>query len=264
MRCHQALPDLERLVDGELGLWRRFWVRRHLRTCPACAARRDGLLELRARIRSDAPRYAAPAGLRARVQPLLEQARPKSYPRWKWAGAGAVVGSVLTILVWSAGTVFWEHRMDEDLARAAVNAHVRATLDNAAIQVASSAQYTVKPWLSARLDYSPPVRDLAADGFPLVGARIEQFDGLPVATLAYRYRQHTVDVFVRPDWLGPQSSPPRTIRGFNVVQLKAHGMDWLIVSDTNVDALAALARQLGQDAPRTGPSVDTEGFTRAK
>ena len=136
--------------------------------------------------------------------------------------------------------------MDEDMARAAVNAHVRATLDQTAIQVASSDQHTVKPWLSARLDYSPPVRDLAATGFALIGARIERLDGQPVATLAYRYRQHTVDVFVRPEWLGSRSSAPRTIRGFNVVQVRAHGMDWLIVSDASVDALAALARQLAQ------------------
>ena len=264
MRCHQALPYLERLVDSELGPLRRFWVLRHLRGCPACAARRDELLELRARIRSEAPRYTAPAELRARVGPLLAQARPNSYPRWGWVGAGAVLGSALTILVWFAGTLFWEHRMDEDLAHAAVNAHVRATLDNAAIQVASSDQHTVKPWLSARLDYSPPVRDLAAGGFPLVGARIEKFDGLPVATLAYRYRQHTVDVFVRPDWFRSQSSASRSIRGFNVVQLKAHGMDWLIVSDTNLDALGALARQLAEDLPGPASSVDTESYTCAK
>jgi len=68
----------------------------------------------------------------------------------------------------------------------------------AEIEVASSDQHTVKPWLSARLDYSPPVRDLANDGFALTEGRLDTLDRQPIATLVYRYRQHTIDVFVCP------------------------------------------------------------------
>ncbi len=156
--------------------------------------------------------------------------------------------------MWLAGTAVLHHRADEDVALAVVNAHVRATLDKRLTEVASSDQHTVKPWLAARLDYSPPVRDLAAAGFVLVGARIEHLDGHPVATLAYRYRAHTVDVFVRPDWMQSRSLAQRSIRGFNVVQVEAQGMDWLIVSDANVEALASLARRLAEGAGSPDPA----------
>src|SRR5438034_11604292 len=103
------------------------------------------------------------------------------------------------------GTTVLAWRASEDFAVAAVGAHVRAALNNHLIEVASSDQHTVKPWLSARLDYSPPVPDLSRDGFTLTGARLEYLAGRSVATLVYRYRDHTIDVFVRPESRG---APP--------------------------------------------------------
>ena len=96
--------------------------------------------------------------------------------------------------------------------------HVRATLGNQQIQVASSDRHTVKPWLSARLDYSPPVRDFAQDGYALIGGRIDYLDRHPVATLVYHVRNHTIDVYVRPETAHPAASALRTIRGFNIAQ----------------------------------------------
>ena len=110
--------------------------------------------------------------------------------------------------------------------------------------MASSDQHTVKPWLSAHLDYSPPVVDLASENFPLVGARIDYLEGQAVAVLVYRYRQHTVDVFVRPQWIRSGAFLPRSIRGFHVLHAEGQGMDWLAVSDAAADALAPLMRRL--------------------
>jgi anti-sigma factor RsiW len=143
-----------------------------------------------------------------------------------------------------AGTAALDRATNTDLVSAAVAAHVRASLADQMTQVASTDQHTVKPWLSSRLDYSPPVRDLADEGLPLVGARIESLDGHPVATLVYRYRQHTVDVFVRPDWLRSRMVEPRTIRGFHVLRAQGQGMDWLAVSDASDEAIAPLLRRL--------------------
>ncbi len=166
--------------------------------------------------------------------------------RWRWTAAGALAGSVLTMFIMFASNAILDRRSNEDLASVAVTAHVRATLGNQLMQVASSDQHTVKPWLSARLDYSPPVRDLAADGFPLVGARIEYLDGRPVAVLVYRYREHTVDVFVRPNALRFGALEPRTIRGFHVLRTEGQGMDWVAVSDAATEALAPLMRRLAE------------------
>jgi len=133
---------------------------------------------------------------------------------------------------------------NEDLAVEAVTTHVRATLGNHRVDVASSDQHTVKPWLSARLDYSPPVRDFAAEGFALVGARIDYLDRQPVAALVYRYRDHLIDVFVRPPSRNASPAALRMVRGFNVVHATGSGMDWLAVSDLNAAELSSFVQRL--------------------
>src|SRR5207237_10772332 len=107
---------------------------------------------------------------------------------WRWVTGGALGGGAATVLAWTLGTAVLDWRINEDLAVEAVSTHVRATLGNHRVDVASSDQHTVKPWLSARLDYSPPVRDFASAGFALVGGRIDYLDRQPFAALVYRYR----------------------------------------------------------------------------
>ena len=250
MRCAKALPYVDAFADGELRGLRRLAVGRHMDACPTCAARKDDVLALRARIRTEAPRFAAPPALRAKVAavadglPFSEARHVRAASRWRWVGGGALAGCALTVLAWLAGSTVMDLRANENIALAAVKAHVRATLANQLTQVASTDRHTVKPWLSTRLDYSPPVIDLAAEGLALVGARIEYLDGRPVATLVYRYREHVVDVFVRPDLMRPGSRAPQTIRGFNVLPFEGRGMEWLAVSDASMEALTPLVRAL--------------------
>ncbi len=125
--------------------------------------------------------------------------------------------------------------------------HVRATLGNHLVEVASSDQHTVKPWLSARLDYSPPVRDMASAGFVLVGGRLDYLDGQHVATLVYRYRDHIVDVFVRPVSTRAAASELRTLRGFNIARATGSAMEWVAVSDVSADVLSAFVMKLSTD-----------------
>ena len=253
MKCDAARVDA--YADGAIPAWRRFALRRHLATCPACAARLAEARSMSDRIRREVPRFAAPDSLRTTVRALSDSFSPRAAaraprdPRWRWSAAGALAGSLVTVVVWLAGNLALDRRTGEDVAAAAVAAHVRAALSHEMIQVASSDQHTVKPWLSARLDYSPPVRDFAAEGFPLVGARIDDLDGHPVATLVYRYREHTVDVFVRPDWLPRTAATPQTRRGFHVLRAEGQGMDWLLVTDAAADAVAPLLRQLASGSP---------------
>jgi anti-sigma factor RsiW len=193
--------------------------------------------------------------LRERVQAMLDVTRPPARARptlgaerLRWLAAGALAGCAATMLAWFAGTSLLQWRASDDLAAEAVTSHVRATLGNHLTQVASSDQHTVKPWLSARLDYSPPVRDLAQAGFPLEGGRIDYLDRRPVATLVYRHREHRIDVFVRP--LSPRTlaAGPRTLRGFHVARARGAGMDWIAVSDVSPDVLAAFVERLALEA----------------
>jgi anti-sigma factor RsiW len=237
-------------ADGEVGGLRKHWIEKHLRGCPECAAKHREILALRARLRAQAPYFAAPPGLRERVRaavgntPAPRARAPRE--RSRWLGIGALAGCAATVLAFVVSTSVLELLSGRDIAEGALATHVSATLGNRLVAVASSDGHTVKPWLSARLDYSPPVLDLAAEGYTLVGGRLDTLDGRPVATLVYRYRAHTIDVFVRPE---PSNAPAlRSLRGFNVAHARTADWDWIAVSDVSADVLTDLVRKLARDA----------------
>ena len=255
MNCNEAGMLVERYADGEIDSIQGRSIERHLRECAACSAKHQDVLALRARIGAEVPYFTATPALRERVRALLANAedtapaRPRPQrSRWSWLTGGFVAGCAATLLAWSVGTTVVAWRTNEDVAAEAVATHVRATLNNHLIQVASSDQHTVKPWLSARLDYSPPVQDLASEGFPLTGGRLDMLNKQRVATLVYTHRLHTIDVFVRPE-SAPVPSTLRTVRGFNVAHATGSGMDWIAVSDVNPDELAQFVQRLAQQTP---------------
>jgi anti-sigma factor RsiW len=254
MNCNEAGTLVACYADGEIVTLQGRSIERHLRGCAACTAKHQAVLELRARINAEVPYFTAPPALRERVRALLVNAndvaaaRPRpQQDRWRWLTGGALAGCAATMLAWVVGTAVIDRHANEDVAVEAVTTHVRATLNNHLIEIASSDQHTVKPWLSARLDYSPPVQDLASEGFALIGGRLDTLDKQRVATLVYRYRLHTIDVFVRPEFAHAPSAL-RTLRGFNVAHATGSGMDWLAVSDVSADVITAFVQRLASEA----------------
>ncbi|HEX4524292.1 MAG TPA: anti-sigma factor [Casimicrobiaceae bacterium] len=255
MNCNEAGMLVGRYADGEIDSIQGRSIERHLRECAACSAKHQEVLALRARIGAEVPYFTATPALRERVRAMLANAqdtapaRPRTQrDRWGWLTGGFVAGCAAAMLAWSVGTTVVAWRANEDIAVDAVATHVRATLNNHLIQVASSDQHTVKPWLSARLDYSPPVQDLASEGFPLTGGRLDMLNKQRVATLVYTHRLHTIDVFVRPE-SAPAPSTLRNVRGFNVAHATGSGMDWIAVSDVNADELTQFVQRLAQQTP---------------
>ena len=259
MNCKQAQTLVAAYADDEVDALRTYSIRKHLLGCVGCAARYRSMLELSARIRAEVPRFTASPALRARVQATIGAVhasvplkRLSTGERWRWLTGGVLAGCTASIFAWMLGTTVLAWRASEDFAVAAVASHVRATLGDHLIEVASSDRHTVKPWLAARLDYSPPVRDLANEGFTLIGGRLDYLERRPVATLVYRYRQHTIDVFVRPEASSyTPMSAVRTVRGFNVARANGQSMDWLAVSDAEPSVLSTFVQRLaGDDIPR--------------
>jgi anti-sigma factor RsiW len=109
--------------------------------------------------------------------------------------------------------------------------------------VASSNQHTVKPWFAGKLDLSPPVKDLAEEGYPLIGGRLDYLNNQPVAALVYRHGEHIINVFV-----GPAATPPEpanaTRRGYNLLRWTHEKMDYWAVSDADADTLQKLHKLL--------------------
>jgi anti-sigma factor RsiW len=122
--------------------------------------------------------------------------------------------------------------------------HIRSLLATHLVDVASSDQHTVKPWFDGKIDFAPEVRDFAADGFPLVGGRLDYLDGKTVVALVYRRHKHPINLLISPvPGRGDTSPEALTRRGYNLVHWTQGEMSYWAVSDVN-------AAELGQFAGR--------------
>jgi anti-sigma factor RsiW len=228
MKPEETTRSLNAYLDGELDAATALELEREMAANPALRASYERLRELSASIRANAQYYAAPA--RFRPAPAPERRRFVFL-----APAFAVVAAAAFAL----GVLVARPGDDEPMGREVVAAHVRATLAGKLIDVASSDQHTVKPWLSARLPFSPPVADLSGAGFELAGGRLDFLGGEPAATLVYKRRQHVIDVYVARGELSPRVF---TRDGFNVEQYSAGGLRYWVVSDLNRNELADFVR----------------------
>jgi len=201
-------------------------------------------------IRQEATRHAPPPALAERIRVGLRNAedaptfvaapRSKTRPRWLQAlalfGAGAATA-------WGLSFVLLLGTASNALGDAVTDSHVRSLMAGHLTDVASSDHHTVKPWFAGKLDFSPPVIDLAAEGHPLIGARLDYIEGRAVAALVYRSGQHIVNLFIWPDSRANTSAPQLLVRrGYNVVRWTEGGMQAWAVSDLNAAELQTFAK----------------------
>jgi anti-sigma factor RsiW len=201
-------------------------------------------------LRGHATRHRASPALQSavRTEVTLQSAaaRPRvAAARWRWpAWASVGLGFALGLL-FSATTVLVAGRQadSERLEAELVGNHVRALLVTHLTDVASSDQHTVKPWFQGKLDYSPPVKDLQAEGFPLIGGRLDYAAGKPVAALVYRRNGHLINLFVWPGSGAPLNQVAER-QGYNVIHWSHEGMAYAAVSDLNRNELRAFSELL--------------------
>jgi anti-sigma factor RsiW len=198
------------------------------------------------RVRQEATRHAPPPELATRIVRQLRaqaepvRARPTGLSRWLQAAslfaAGAATTCALLLLRPAAAP--------DDLVAAVAASHVRSLMAEHLADVRSSDRHTVKPWFAGKLDYSPPVVDLAAQGLPLVGGRLDYLGGRAVAALAYRSGAHVINLFVWPaDAVAEAAPQAATLQGWHLLHWTQGGMQAWAVSDASAAELAAFASQ---------------------
>jgi anti-sigma factor RsiW len=241
-------------MDGELDLVRMIEMETHLKDCPACAQKLENQQEVRTALRRSSLAYAAPAVLRDRIQSSLRasigvevQERKIKWPSlhiWQWAGAVAVL-ALFSLSGWQLTARLRAPSDDQRITAEVFSSHVRSLEANHLMDVVSTDQHTVKPWFDAKLDFSPPVEDLASDGFPLVGGRLDYLEGREVAALIYQRREHFINVFVWPNPMGSDSTQAIESRqGYNIMRWARGGFQCWAVSDVGASDLTEFVRLL--------------------
>ena len=209
--------------------------------------------EVNVAIRTGATRFAAPAELRARIVHALEQteapvretSRPAGkslWQRWGLAGAAFACGALLTLALTPLIAL---PEKDAQLSDELIASHFRSLMANHASDVASSDQHTVKPWFAGKVDFSPPVQDLAHRGFPLLGGRLDYINRRPVAALVYGRKQHIINLYVWPAGENARGMDiTRSRQGYNMTGWTASGMQFWAISDLGTDELQSFAKLL--------------------
>jgi anti-sigma factor RsiW len=218
---------LHAYFDGELDLVRSLEFEEHLKTCPACASDLGEQQALRQALRSPDLYEAAPESLRVRVRPAAPTVIRRR-PILEWLAVAAAI-----VLVVFLGLKISPR--NDLLAQEVVASHIRSLQPGHLYDVESTDQHTVKPWFDGRLDFAPPVRDLADQGFPLVGGRLDYLNNRNVAALVYHRQKHLINVFVWPEAV--QFPHDQTIQGYNLIFWKHDGMSLCAVSDLNMTEL---------------------------
>lgn len=234
MSCEHTRDFLDAYLDGELDAQKSLEIERHLGGCAACQTLHAQRRRVCAVVQSRAQYFSAPELSARRLRVSLDRAAGRRpFPaRWASLAATAVIAAVL-----GSGVTFWFGPApgDDALVQAVVAGHARSLMVAGRItDISSSDQHAVKPWFNGRVDYSPPVVDLTAKGFALVGGRLDYLDRRPVVALVYRHRQHLINLFIWPDEKST-AAPPRALarHGYHVLHWSAGGMRYWAISDLN-------------------------------
>jgi len=249
MQCREAHEVLSALLDDEVGAEQQQAARAHIAACSLCAEVARDYRRIGNQLRS-AARMPAPADLADKVLARLQSQAPSANDnrRLNWRGFNwrgfAQQAATLLLVCGLSGLAGWQLAQSNfeqrRLERDVVAAHVRSLLQDSTVQVASSESHTVKPWFNGRIEFAPTVKDLTAEGFPLIGGRIDFIDNRRTATLVYTRRRHVINVFMWPaDAQAPKTPVPSMLQGYNALTWTAGGITYWAVSDLN-------AKELGQ------------------
>ncbi len=253
MSCKETQTLIHGYVDGELDLVRTLEIERHLQNCSVCSRAYKNHQALLSAISTGSLYFKSPVNLQKRIRSAVRKAsKAEPLPRvmpWRWLSVAASLAFV-AIMIWSLGPILSGPSAEDLVTQEVISSHVRSLMANHLADVLSSDQHTVKPWFNGKLDFSPPVEDLAQKGFPLKGGRLDYLGNRPVAALVYQRRQHFINLFIWPSTRASDAARKTVTRqGYHVFHWTQSGMTYWAVSDLNNSELQEFV-QLYEMKPR--------------
>ena len=264
--CSDWTALLHALADGELDAANSLRCEDHAAACPACTAELTRLRDLRAVLSRDGVAWRAPAALRERILASIAQETTRTSghgrldPAMTARAAGAWIRLRAAAVHWTAmptgfalaaslalAIVVTRPNEPPDLSSQLVSGHVRSLLASHLTDIETSDQHTVKPWFAGKIDFSPPVIDLADRGFALVGGRLDYIENRVVAALIYKRREHIINLFMWPSDVGQPAASAR--EGYNVLGWQQAGLTFWAVSDLNTAELKEFRDNLTERTP---------------
>jgi anti-sigma factor RsiW len=240
MTCDEVSVLLHGLIDGELDTASARDVEAHVAGCQHCATELRQFREIRHGMAGADLRFAAPAALRSRIEAAIPVPVARaSQPSRRFLLQGFAFGTALSAAA-AAGVVFFVTRSGEDerLLGDVVSAHRRSLQAEHLADVRSTDQQVVRPWFGGKLAVSPPVIDLAAQGFTLVGGRLDTIEGKPVAAIVYRRGDRIINLFVGTAAdSGHTAGVGEAVQGFNTQRWSDRGFRFIAISDMGADEL---------------------------
>jgi anti-sigma factor RsiW len=250
MNMNEDSWKVNAFVDGELDLAGQLEIEQRMELDDGLRRHVDSLRALSVAVRDKADRHEAPAALRDRISALGKAARPPAPTTARrgqpasaplatalagWLGWRPLVTSLAAaaVLAVTLNLALLQSSKQERLMDEAVASHVRSTVGPHLVDVLSSDHHTVKPFLSSKLGFSPPVAELPLAGSVFVGGRVDYLDGRPVAALVYRQGDHIVNSFVWPDSASDSKPEFATERGYRIAHWLQGGMHHCVISDVN-------------------------------
>ena len=251
MTCEETKPLIHAFADGELDLTKTLEIESHLRECQTCALALEEIRGMGLLMKDASVRFKPAASFEKRLRSAVRREgseKPAKQSWWRWSIAAGSL-AVVVLAIWALVVILNRPSSDTFVAQEVVSSHVRALMAQHLVDVPSSDQHTVKPWFNGKLDFSPPVKDLTAQGFELKGGRLDYIDNRPVAALIYQRRQHLINVFVWPAKSGSKTITQASVsQGYNLIHWTSPGMEWWAVSDLNLAELQQLVQALQTDS----------------
>ncbi len=244
MNCTDIQVAIHGYMDGELDPLRNLEIEQHLQHCAVCSQSYKADQALQTAVKTGAQYFPAPADLRKRIQSSVRQVgksqRTLPVMPWRWL---AVAASVVFVVILAWALIPRGLDAEQLVAQEVVSSHVRSLMVAHLADVMSSDQHTVKPWFTGKLDFSPPVKDLSKEGFPLVGGRLDYLENRPVAALVYKRRNHVINLIIWPSSHDTHVKTKALARqGYHLVHWSQAGMMYWAISDLNDTELQEFVR----------------------